>query len=155
MTLMTTDDTHCLSAEDQRLTGAPAEKSWSQETDGKRKPRVLVVDDEELIAESVAEILRIEGFDAIVAFSGQEGLELVEQLCPDVVLSDVVMPDLDGVEMSIRIQSACPDTRIILFSGQAATTDRLEDAKSRGHQFELLPKPLHPTRLIAAIQKVT
>ena len=155
MTLMTVDETYCVPAGEHSPKRAPVEKAWSREIDGKRKPRILVVDDEELIAESVAEILRIEGFDAIVAFSGHEGLELVEELCPDVVLSDVVMPDLDGVEMSIRIQSACPNTRIILFSGQAATTDRLEDAKSRGHRFELLPKPLHPTRLIAAIQKLT
>jgi CheY-like chemotaxis protein len=112
------------------------------------------VDDEELIAESVAEILRTEGFDAIAAFSGHEAMELTRELCPDIVLTDVLMPDMDGVETAIRIREACPKTRILLFSGQAATSDLLERAKSKGHQFELLPKPLHPTRLIAAINRV-
>lgn len=128
--------------------------SWAGEKDGKRKPRVLVIDDEELIAESVAEILRSEGLDAIVAFSGQEALEVVKDICPDIVLSDVLMPEIDGVETAKRILAMCPETRILLFSGQAATSDLLERAKEQGHQFELLPKPLHPTRLIAAINRL-
>ena len=81
-------------------------------------------------------------------------MELTRELCPDIVLTDVLMPDMDGVETAIRIRDACPKTRILLFSGQAATSDLLERAKSKGHQFELLPKPLHPTRLIAAINRV-
>ena len=130
------------------------DNTWSGEMDGKRKPRVLVIDDEELIAESVAEILRSEGLDAIVAFSGQEALDMITEICPDIVLSDVLMPEIDGVETAIRIREKCPETRILLFSGQAATSDLLERAKAKGHQFELLPKPLHPTRLIAAIHRV-
>jgi CheY-like chemotaxis protein len=105
-------------------------------------------------AESIAEILRSEGFDAIAAFSGQEAIDLVHELCPDVVISDVLMPEMDGVETAIHIRNVCPDTRVLLFSGQAATVDLLENAKAKGHQFELLPKPLHPLRLIAAIQRL-
>lgn len=129
-------------------------RSWAGDAHGQYKAKVLVVDDEELIAESVAEILRSDGFDVLVAFSGNEALELTRELCPDIVLSDVLMPDIDGVETAIQIRQTCPETRILLFSGQAATSDLLERAKSRGHTFELLPKPLHPTRLIAAINRV-
>ncbi len=151
---MTICDIYSLGTNRGSFPGSRAARSWSGESDRKYKARVLVVDDEELIAESVAEILRTEGFDAIAAFSGQEALELAKELCPDIVLSDVLMPDMDGVDTAIRIRDACPKTRILLFSGQAATSDLLERAKSKGHQFELLPKPLHPTRLIAAINRV-
>ena len=151
---MTICDFYSLATNRGSFPGSRAGRSWSSDSDGKYKARVLVVDDEELIAESVAEILRTEGFDAIAAFSGHEAMELTRELCPDIVLTDVLMPDMDGVETAIRIRDACPKTRILLFSGQAATSDLMERAKSKGHQFELLPKPLHPTRLIAAINRV-
>jgi CheY-like chemotaxis protein len=151
---MTVCDFYSLATNRGSFPGSRAGRSWSSDSDGKYMARVLVVDDEELIAESVAEILRTEGFDAIAAFSGHEAMEVTRELCPDIVLTDVLMPDMDGVETAIRIREACPKTRILLFSGQAATSDLLERAKSKGHQFELLPKPLHPTRLIAAINRV-
>jgi DNA-binding response OmpR family regulator len=122
--------------------------------DGKAKRRVLVVDDEELIAESLAEILRCEGFDAIVALSGEDAVALAGEFCPDIVITDVLMPDIDGVETAIRIRGICPKARILLFSGQAATSDILKKAKVEGHEFQLLPKPLHPARLLDAVNKL-
>ncbi len=120
-----------------------------------RKQRVLVVDDEQLIAQSLRDILSRAGFEAVFALSGNEAIELAEQICPDIVISDVIMPDLDGVQTAIGIQRACPEARILLFSGQAATSDILERARAEGHNFELLPKPIHPARLLAAIRKLT
>jgi len=120
-----------------------------------QKQRILVVDDEQLIARSLRDILLRAGFDAIFALSGNEAIELAEQICPDIVISDVIMPDLDGVQTAIGIQRACPGARILLFSGQAATSDILERARAEGHDFELLPKPIHPARLLAAIRKLT
>ena len=120
-----------------------------------RKQRVLVVDDEQLIAQSLRDILSRAGFEAVFALSGTEAIELAEQICPDIVISDVIMPDVDGVQTAIGIQRACPNTRILLFSGQAATSDILERARAEGHNFELLPKPIHPARLLAAINKLT
>ncbi len=151
---MIAPDVYVLSSDGRVFPHSAPGNRWSSENDGKYKPRILVVDDEELIAESVAEILRSEGFDAIVAFNGQDALDIVKESCPDIVLSDVLMPDIDGVETAIQIRAICPDAQILLFSGQAATSDLLERAKAQGHQFELLPKPLHPTRLIAAINRL-
>jgi CheY-like chemotaxis protein len=122
--------------------------------DTARKPRVLVVDDEQLIAESLRDILTRAGFDTVFALSGTEAIELAEQLCPDIVISDVIMPEFDGVQTAIEIRRSCPDARILLFSGQAATSDILERARAEGHNFELLPKPIHPARLLAAIRKL-
>jgi CheY-like chemotaxis protein len=122
--------------------------------DSSRRQRVLVVDDEQMIAQSLRDILSRAGFDTVCALSGTEAIELAEQICPDIVISDVIMPDVNGVQTAIRIQRACPDARILLFSGQAATSDILERARAEGHNFEVLPKPIHPARLIAAIRKL-
>jgi CheY-like chemotaxis protein len=122
--------------------------------DSSKKHRVLVVDDEQLIAQSLRDILSRAGFDAVFALSGNEAIELAEEICPDIVISDVIMPELDGVQTAISIQRACPNARILLFSGQAATSDILERARAEGHNFELLPKPIHPARLLAAINKL-
>jgi CheY-like chemotaxis protein len=133
----------------------PSRKGFLTDSlDGKSKHKVLVVDDEELIAESLAEILRSEGFDAIVALSGEDAVALANEVCPDIVITDVLMPDIDGVETAIRIRVICPKARIILFSGQAATSDILKKAKADGHEFQLLPKPLHPARLLEAVHKL-
>lgn len=111
-------------------------------------PRILVVDDEKLIADTIVQILNRNGFIAEAAYSGAEAIEKAQRHCPELVLSDVLMPQLDGVEAAIAIRELCPDTRIVLFSGQAATVEILARARERGHTFELLPKPIHPTQLI-------
>jgi CheY-like chemotaxis protein len=121
----------------------------AKDSDGSASfPRILVVDDEALIADTIVQILNRNGFIAEAAYSGAEAIEIAQRNCPDLLLSDVLMPQLDGVEAAIAIRDICPDTRIVLFSGQAATVEILERAKKRGHTFELLPKPIHPTQLI-------
>ena len=111
-------------------------------------PRILVVDDEVLIADTIVQILNRNGFVAEAAYSGEQAIEMAARSCPELVLSDVLMPRIDGVEAAIEISKLCPDTRIVLFSGQAATLEILSRAKERGYDFELLPKPIHPTQLI-------
>jgi CheY-like chemotaxis protein len=111
-------------------------------------PRVLVVDDEMLIADTIVQILNRNGFIATAAYSGEQAIEIARLTCPELVLSDVLMGQVDGVEAAIQISRLCPETRIVLFSGQAATLEILSRAKDRGYTFELLPKPIHPTQLI-------
>lgn len=116
-------------------------------------PRILVVDDEALIADTIVQILNRNGFIAEAAYSGAEAIERARLHCPELVLSDVLMPNVDGVEAAIAIREICPDTRIVLFSGQAATVEILARAQQRGHNFELLPKPIHPTQLIKHLRQ--
>ena len=110
--------------------------------------RVLVIDDEQVIADSVVEILGEYGYEAVAVYSGNNGIELVHQQCPDIIMTDVIMPKMNGVDTAIAIRSICPKARIILFSGQAATADILKKARTAGHDFELLPKPIHPEQLL-------
>ena len=116
-------------------------------------PRILVVDDEILIADTIVQILNRNGFIAEAAYSGSQAIDLATRHCPELVLSDVMMPHVDGVEAAIAIREQCPDTRIVLFSGQAATVEILARARERGHNFELLPKPIHPTQLIKHLRQ--
>lgn len=125
-----------------------ASKSGDSLGEANPLPRILVVDDEVLIADTIVQILNRNGFIAEAAYSGLEAIQLSRHLCPELVLSDVMMPNVDGVEAAIAIREHCPDTRIVLFSGQAATVEILARARERGHSFELLPKPIHPTQLI-------
>src|SRR5437016_2297174 len=69
--------------------------------DGKRKYRVIVIDDEQNIAESIAEILRGRGYDATAFYDGRSALEYAREHCPDMVVTDVVMPALNGIQTSI------------------------------------------------------
>ncbi|MFP5228792.1 MAG: response regulator [Acidobacteriota bacterium] len=114
--------------------------------------RVLVVDDERLIADTLSAILDDSGFTASAAYSGEEALEAARTLQPDVVISDVLMPKMTGVELGIRLRQECPQSRVILFSGQAATSELLLKAQAEGHTFELFPKPIHPEELIAKLK---
>ncbi len=118
----------------------------------KRKLTVLVVDDEPVIRETILEILREEDFDALGMSNASEALSWAQRLQPDVILTDVVMPGLNGVELAIQLASALPDCRVILFSGQSASTDFLTKARKQGYEFEILPKPVNPEVLIAKLR---
>lgn len=118
-----------------------------------RKIKVIVIDDEPVIADTVVEILNGEGFEAMAVSSGASAVELAKAFDPDVVLSDVIMPGLNGIETGIEIRRIVPDCRVILFSGQAATVDLLEKARQQGHRFDILAKPIRPEQLISVIRE--
>jgi DNA-binding response OmpR family regulator len=119
---------------------------------GRSRLRVLVVDDEQLIAETVAAILNANGFEAVEAYSGEQAIEAARELQPDIVLTDVLMPRMSGVELGIHLQNEFPATRVLLFSGQAATSELMRKAQEQGYSFELFPKPIHPDDLIARLR---
>ncbi len=135
------------------LLHAPSDQTDSAANKPAKQPRILVVDDEAVIADTIVLILNRSGFVAQAAYSGSQAIEAARAHCPELVLSDVMMPAIDGVETAIAIRELCPDTRIVLFSGQAATIEILARAEKRGHTFELLPKPIHPTQLIKHLRE--
>ena len=120
-------------------------------TNGKRK--VLVVDDERVIADTLAIILNQHGYEAAAAYSGNEAVERARAIEPDLIISDVIMQDMNGIEAAIHIRKFLPACKILLFSGQAATADLLENARAQGHEFEILAKPVHPTDLLNKLRE--
>ena len=119
----------------------------------KQKPSVLIVDDESLIADTLAEILNESGFDATAVYDGTTALEQARKLCPDAMITDVIMSDMNGIEVAKAVRDICADTRIFLLSGQAATTGLVERARSEGYSFELFAKPLHPELLLKKLRQ--
>jgi len=116
------------------------------------KPKVLVVDDERVIADTLAMILNQSGFQATAVYSGEAALETASTYQPDMLIADVIMADLNGIDAAIQIRTLLPKIKILLFSGQAATADLLEKARAQGYEFEILAKPVHPQDLLAKLR---
>ena len=116
------------------------------------KPRVLVADDEQVIANTLAIILNQAGFEARAVYSGENAVESLDEFQPNMLISDVIMTGMTGIEAAIKVRAKLPSCKILLFSGQAATADLLEKARAQGHEFEILAKPVHPTDLLAKLR---
>jgi DNA-binding NtrC family response regulator len=116
--------------------------------------RIFIVDDEHVIASTLAMILRNQGFEATSFTEPLDALETALCEAPDLLISDVMMPRLSGIELAIEVRKHCPECKVLLFSGQASTANLLEAARANGHAFEILAKPVHPTNLLRQIQNV-
>lgn len=137
---------------DFRLGQSRLAETPQQAVKGSRQRRVLVVDDETLIADSVAMILNRNGYAAEARYSGTAALEAVQGTCPDIIVSDVVMPDFNGIQLAKAVRSLCPAARIVLFSGNVDASSLLDDASMEGYFFEILAKPVHPLSLLKALE---
>jgi DNA-binding response OmpR family regulator len=117
-------------------------------------PVILVVDDERVIADTLAAILTSHGFAAIAAYDAESALDFAGVVPPDLLLSDVVLPGMNGIDLAIAMKGRVRDCSVLLFSGQAATADLLASARDAGHDFTVLDKPIHPADLLAHIRKL-
>jgi len=113
--------------------------------------RILIVDDERMIADTLSAIVRGAGYETFTAYNRQLGLDAARALAPELVLSDVAMPEMDGVSMAMKIRRSQPEVRVLLFSGQAGTLDLLRSAEEKGFHFELLEKPIHPEEIMRRV----
>ena len=118
------------------------------------RPKILVVDDERLLADTTAAILRHAGFETRIAYDGFVALEVAGSFRPDYILTDIMMPEMNGVELAIAITKMYPVTKILLFSGQAGISEILEQSKAKGFEFPLLAKPVYPAKLIEGLRKL-
>jgi CheY-like chemotaxis protein len=113
---------------------------------------VFVVDDEAVIAQTLAMILNKAGFHATAFDHPAKAIAAGAKSAPDLLISDVMMPDMTGVELAIHLRKSQPDCKVLLFSGQAATADLLAQAREQGYDFDLLAKPVHPADLLAKLR---
>ncbi len=112
---------------------------------------VLVVDDEKRIADTLQLILASRGFQACAVYDGQAGIEKCREIHPDLVVSDVVMPGLNGLDMAIAVRSEMPGIPVLLLSGHSSAEALLVRAQQAGHSFDYLDKPVHPETLLEKI----
>lgn len=115
--------------------------------------RILVIDDERSIRNTLKEILEYEKFEVEVAEDGFEGLEKIENSHFDVVLCDIKMPKMDGIEVLGKIQEKDPDATVVMISGHG-TIDTAVEAIKKG-AFDFISKPLDLNRLLITIRNAT
>ena len=117
-----------------------------------RSPVVLVVDDEPLVADTLSAILTRAGYSTITAYDGPTALELATDAPPELLISEVAMPQMNGVELALAMVDSIPTCRVLLFSGHATSGDLLH-ALDAGYDFPLLSKPIHPTEMLKHIAR--
>lgn len=133
---------------------APLSGAADPEFADKGRRTVLVVDDEPLIVDTTAAALERLGFRVFRAYSGRRALDLAMSILPDLLLTDVLMPGMNGVELAIEIRRLLPSTGIVLFSGQAGISGLLHEAHLKGLPFKLAAKPMHPEKLAEFLRKI-
>jgi CheY-like chemotaxis protein len=113
---------------------------------------VFVVDDEQVIATTLAIILNKAGFDAHALFSGQEAVDSFDKLQPDLLIMDVIMPGMNGIEAAITTRTKLPNCRILFVVGTGCDHGPAGNGSTQGQEFEILAKPVHPTDLLEMIR---
>jgi CheY-like chemotaxis protein len=103
-------------------------------------PLVLVVDDESASADTLVEILNQNGFAAVAAYDGPSAIETAQIIPPELLIASVELPGMTGIELESTVKSAFPDCKVVLFSGQASTSELLalasESLKPRAGDFD-------------------
>jgi len=115
------------------------------------KARILIVDDEETTRELFAELLQRWGYDVDQTADGHEALKIAAETHPDVIISDLVMPKLDGLSLVRALREEQPDTPVVIITGKG-TIDAAVEAVREG-VFDFVEKPLDPARLKIILQR--
>jgi CheY-like chemotaxis protein len=111
--------------------------------------RVFVVDDEANIADTLTLILRAAGFTVNTFYDGLTALEHAQHENPDFVLSDIIMPKMDGFTLAAKLREQLPRCRVLLISGNAGYSTLLSERQDYGvPELEILAKPVNPRIII-------
>ena len=117
-------------------------------------PKILVIDDDAAVRHTVARMLRRGGYDVVLAEDGDEGLRLFRSENPELVITDIIMPEKEGLEAIREICRLRPDAKIIAMSGggRIANVDFLSMAGRLG-ATEIIRKPFDPATLLDAVAR--
>jgi two-component system phosphate regulon sensor histidine kinase PhoR len=114
-------------------------------------PKILVVDDEMRIREGCRDVLSKEGFEVASADGGKKGLDMIAREHYDIILLDLMMPELSGLEVLPEVKASHPDTVVIVITGYATIEHSIEAMKSGA--FDFIPKPFSPEQLKVVVSK--
>ena len=115
------------------------------------KSKILVVDDEALVRNSLEEILRLEGYEVVSVESGDAALNQIQQESYDLILLDLKMPGIDGIDVLKALSRLTPDTRVILLTGHGSLESSI-DALRIGAQDYLL-KPASSSEILSSVAR--
>jgi DNA-binding NtrC family response regulator len=113
---------------------------------------IMVVDDEPLVADTLAMILNHAGYHAVRAYDARTALEMASVQAPDLLISDVAMPEMNGVELALGMMAMAPQCKVVLFSGHARSVDLMR-AYDAGYEFPLMAKPMHPREMLGQVAR--
>ena len=114
---------------------------------------ILVVDDEALTLRTISRALRDEGFEVFIAMSGEEALEIFARERPDVMLLDVVLPGMDGIEVLRRVKRLAPQAIVVMMSAYQMVERAVESMKLGAHDY--LTKPFHLADMVNTIRRAS
>jgi two-component system nitrogen regulation response regulator NtrX len=103
---------------------------------------ILIVDDEESVRKSLADVMRDEGYDVVTAASGREGIELLSETQPSLTLLDIAMPDMDGIEVLRRFREMRPDMPVVMVTGHGTIETAVKTTKMGAYDFMVKPPEL-------------
>lgn len=106
--------------------------------------KILIVDDEPPITETLSVIFSKNGYETRTAGSAEEAIETIAAWEPDIAILDVMLPCMNGIDLALVLKANHPHCRLVLFSGHASTQALMEEAAKKGNIFEILTKPVHP-----------
>jgi FixJ family two-component response regulator len=115
---------------------------------------IYIVDDEKVIATTLALVLSQFGYRTQAFTTAEQTIPALDAEIPSVLLTDVDLPGMNGFELAIRYRELCPDCKILLFSGHLDTGTLLKASQALGHDFKVLPKPVHPKEMLEAIEEL-
>jgi CheY-like chemotaxis protein len=113
--------------------------------------RILVVDDQKSIADTLCEILCTVGYECTAVYSGADALEHFEKFPPALIITDVIMPDMNGIDLAKRVRAAYPDCAVLLSSGNANTQHLMDAERLDGPALRVLAKPVPPRELLEVV----
>lgn len=113
--------------------------------------RILIVEDEKVVADTLGQILAASGYGIRVVYSAEDAVALLATWRPEVAILDVMLPKMNGIELALVLKENFPECHTLLFSGQPSVETLMQKARSEGHNFEILAKPVHPTVMLEAI----
>ncbi|MHB1988686.1 MAG: response regulator transcription factor [Acidimicrobiales bacterium] len=135
-----------------RLTALPAPKAPNVATGTGQGRRVLVIDDEDSITELVAMALRYEGFAVETASSGYEALSRLESFRPELLVLDVMLPDIDGFNVAERVRRERREVPVLFLTARDATEDKVRGLTIGGDDY--VTKPFSVSELVARVHAV-
>jgi len=118
------------------------------------KKRVFILDDEVVIASTLAMILRSQGIDTTSFSEPLKALEAARSHAPNLIISDISMPTISGIDLAIQVEKEFPGCKVLLFSGHSCSKEMLAAAGVHGHEYRLLAKPVYPGELLKRIRNL-
>jgi two-component system OmpR family response regulator len=117
-----------------------------------RRQRVLVVDDERSITDAVATVLRYEGFEVEEVFTGRAALAAAQDKPPDLIVLDVMLPDLDGLEVTRRLRADGVHVPVLFLTARDSTEDKVTGLTLGGDDY--MTKPFSLTEIVARVRAI-